>query len=794
MSGSGTPPIAFGIISTNSTLAEARVLLADITRHHPEAARTLCLADRPVAEPTFAGSAVAVVPAAALAIPNFGAFAFRHEADDFRAALKPFLIRRMLDQGHACVVILDVAAGVFSRLDPLLALLGPSASIVLAPRFLSPFEHTCCAERSDAATSEGIWSGVVVAARAGTETDDLLSWWEAKLLHHRFARGETARAVEQRILASLPGLGDAVRILRDPATDVTGRTAATRLLRRGAEGWRIGPLPLRLFDFGASPMPTDHEDAGEPALVRALFEERSARLLEAASLQFPIPAALYAYGRFRSGVRIPPVLRQIFRETANEATAADPFASFEDALAQPWPEQWDGSTSTIVTTLMGHLLGRDDTLRRRFDTGSQSGVEAYVGWFSRHGDEYVGVAGFTAPVDDRLATRKRHVSGAAAPPARHDDTADVTVIGYLRACVGVGEAGRKVLRSLDRAGVAVQGLETRLNLRSPIADATCEALLRPRADTRFQIFNVNCDQLPLVLADLGPVLRDDAYRILMPFWELSALPDAWVPHLDLVDEIWAPTRFIRAMLMRATTKRVTLMPLPLALPPRADTASRAALGLPEKRFLFFFAFDVLSFPQRKNPLGAVAAFRRAFRTAGHDVGRRVGLVIKVLNAGADPFHDMSFLQDLRQDPDVTVIEAVLGRDETLGLIAACGAVVSLHRSEGLGLLVAEAMALGVPVVATDYSGTTDLLSASTGWPVDARLVPVGPGDYPFGEGQVWADPDLDHAAWQMRQVVLDPAEAGRRAERARLLLAASTVEAAGDRMARRLRTLDGQDA
>ncbi len=278
----------------------------------------------------------------------------------------------------------------------------------------------------------------------------------------------------------------------------------------------------------------------------------------------------------------------------------------------------------------------------------------------------------------------------------------------------------------------------------------------------------------------------------MPFWELSGLPAAWASHLDLVDEIWAPTRFIQSMLIGATGKTVTLMPLPLAIPPLPRTP-RAALGLPDGVFLFFFAFDFLSFPQRKNPLAAASAFRRAFR-AGPPVGCRIGLVVKALNAGADPFHATGFLDELRRDPDVTVLDAVLGREETLATIAACDAVVSLHRSEGLGLLVAEAMALGVPVVATDYSGTTDLLSASTGWPVDARLVPVGPGQYPFHEGQVWADPDLDHAAWQMRRVVLDPDEARQRAARARLLVAASTPERAGRRMASRLQALDGARA
>ena len=813
----GAPPLAIVTIGSNVTLPDARLLLGSARRHHPEAALYLGLADRPLDAPTAAGDDVTVIAADALAIPDFAAFAFRHEADEFRVALKPFVLRSILDRGHRGVIFLDIAAGIFARLDPLLVLLARPVSIVLVPRLCSPLEDARLADLPEAA-SDGIWAPSLFAARAGPETDDLLSWWSARLLHHRFAPDETVACLERRILAALPGIGDNVRILRDPASNVTSRTATARGLARDADGWRVGRLPLRVFDFGVASIPRARDDAeAGPTPLEALVGERARHLADATALWFPVPAAVYEYGRFRSNVVIPPVLRRIFRETAGDPTA-DPFDTYERDLAQPWPEQWAGSTASVVTHLMAHLRARDDTLRRDFDIETQAGVEAYAAWFSRHGDARCGAIGLAAPVDARLATRQTGVgrsapevrsgrtapelrsgrtapelrSGRTAPPRLVTDTADVTVIGYLRAAMGVGEAGRKVLQSLDRAGLDAKGLETRLNVRSPIVDDSSTSLLVPRGESRFLLFNINCDQLPLVLADLAPVLRADAYRILMPFWELSGLPAAWIPHLDLVDEIWAPTRFIRSMLIRATGKPVTLMPLPLAIPPMPRTPSRAALGLPDG-FLFFFAFDFLSFPQRKNPLGAAAAFRRAFR-AGTPVGCRVGLVVKALNAGADPFHDTGFLDELRRDPDVTVLDAVLGREETLATIAACDAVVSLHRSEGLGLLVAEAMALGVPVVATDYSGTTDLLSVSTGWPVDARLVPVGPGQYPFHEGQVWADPDLDHAAWQMRRVVLDREEVRRRAARARLLVAASTTDAAGRRMASRLQAIESPRA
>ena len=214
-------------------------------------------------------------------------------------------------------------------------------------------------------------------------------------------------------------------------------------------------------------------------------------------------------------------------------------------------------------------------------------------------------------------------------------------------------------------------------------------------------------------------------------------------------------------------------------------------GLPPRSFLFFFAFDYLSFLERKNPMAVVNAFKRAFRANGY--ARSAHLVLKTMNADIVPDSGRAMREMLQDDPDIILIEKTLTREETLALIAACDAVVTLHRSEGLGLLVAEAMVLGKPVIATDYSATTELVTPDTGWPVDYRLTPVLEGMYPFHEGQVWADADIDHAAWQMRRVVDDQPEVERRVAAARALISREYgIEAVAARQLARLRSIEGK--
>ena len=164
-----------------------------------------------------------------------------------------------------------------------------------------------------------------------------------------------------------------------------------------------------------------------------------------------------------------------------------------------------------------------------------------------------------------------------------------------------------------------------------------------------------------------------------------------------------------------------------------------------------------------------------------------------MNAHAIPDSGRAIREMIQDDPTIILIEKTLAREETLALIAACDAVVTLHRSEGLGLLVAEAMVLGKPVIATNYSATTELVTPETGWPVDYCLTPVQEGMYPFHEGQVWADADIDHAAWQMRCVVENQPEVERRVAAARALMSREYgLEAVASRQLARLRSIEGR--
>jgi glycosyltransferase involved in cell wall biosynthesis len=336
-------------------------------------------------------------------------------------------------------------------------------------------------------------------------------------------------------------------------------------------------------------------------------------------------------------------------------------------------------------------------------------------------------------------------------------TAGVACIGHPTAESGVGEALRGTARALQAADVpfTLLGLDSYTTAR--LEDRSLAAHESPRLGARA---NLLCDGLigaDIAVRALGPAAFTGRTNILRPFWELAKVPPRFTDSLDQFQEIWAPSEFVRAAFAEATAVPVFRVPMPVEVSPIA-AVSRSHYGLPEKATLFLFAFDPSSFFARKNPVAVVEAFHQAF---GDRSDASVGLVIKTLDAGPHAGILKTLRKAIGGDRRIHLLEGTVARAEMNGLLAATDVFVSLHRSEGFGFGLAEAMLLGKPAVATAYSGNADFLDDVTGYPVLYRLVPVKAGDYPEHDGQVWAEPDVAVAAGHMAAIVADPAAARR---------------------------------
>jgi glycosyltransferase involved in cell wall biosynthesis len=323
------------------------------------------------------------------------------------------------------------------------------------------------------------------------------------------------------------------------------------------------------------------------------------------------------------------------------------------------------------------------------------------------------------------------------------------LIGYIDAQLGLGQSLRGLASAMSRTsihfriypfGIGVEGRRSTPYMPERYDQTNFHAV---------NVIEVATDELPTVFNHISEGHFSLSYNILRTYWELSKAPEAWRSHLSNIQEIWVPNSFVAESFRGIFDRPIIVVPpcIDVVLP---DLNGRSHFGLCEGKFYFLFSFDYFSFPDRKNPLAVVRAFHEAFP----EPSPSVGLIIK---SSGTPGHFPDIKDDLRaasrDDERIEIINESITREEMLALIGAADCYVSLHRSEGFGLGMAEAMALGKPVIGTDYSGNKEFLTQDSGYPVPCTLKSVGLGEYVHSEGQVWAYPHEAACSAAMVRVV-----------------------------------------
>ncbi|MDN6885963.1 glycosyltransferase family 4 protein [Variovorax sp. CAN2819] len=271
------------------------------------------------------------------------------------------------------------------------------------------------------------------------------------------------------------------------------------------------------------------------------------------------------------------------------------------------------------------------------------------------------------------------------------------------------------------------------------------------------------------------------YRIAYWYWEFDSIPQAWCAYANQVDEVWTATEFIaKGLRERLSVPVRTLFPGVTLAPFQAR--DRAHFNLDKNRFTFLFTFHMVSVMERKNPLGLIRAFKTAFRD-----DESVTLVLKTSFGDRHPVQFQELRDAAADSPAIRIIDEVLSSDEVLSLMNACDAYVSLHRCEGLGLTMAEAMLMGKPVIATAFSGNMDFMNDENSLLVPYERVKVGRLIPPYGADMEWAEPSVEDAARLMRRLYEDPQWARQMGARGRQSAEADlSLHSAGRRMAGRI--------
>ena len=334
----------------------------------------------------------------------------------------------------------------------------------------------------------------------------------------------------------------------------------------------------------------------------------------------------------------------------------------------------------------------------------------------------------------------------------------VNVYGYVFAESGTGEHTRLLVSSIREAGIDYSVIPFTTTMSRQEANFSDFGSGKPEFD--INIIGVNADQMDVFVENFGPAALENRYNIALWAWEIEEFPDWMAKSAVYLDEIWANSSFSAKAIAKKVDIPVHPFPLPIRTP-NPPARSRYDFGLPEG-FLFMFCFDMDSIFARKNPLALIEAFKTAFPSEAE-----AHLLIKSINGDRHP-EEVKLLQTASNGRrDILLWDGYLAGEEQDMLMAACDAYVSLHRSEGFGLTMAEAMALGRPVIATGYSGNLDFMNEENSFLVPHDPVKVGAGNDPYPNGANWAEPDVPTAASLMRRVGEASTEVAKKVERAR---------------------------
>jgi glycosyltransferase involved in cell wall biosynthesis len=759
------PMLVFCSVVTLETLPAARVLARGLRAHHSDARVIACMV----------GSAPRLGPGEPFDVigPHL-LFAGRPtdgEPPPFGVdALAAPLLEWTFAQGAEVVVYLSPTVAVYGPLEPAIAV-ARERGVMLARRVEHLPEDGKRPSAADLVAAGPVTAGFVAAA--GPKGERFARWW---------ATGIAQSGAPLRWLEIAPGVFPEATWLEDPGAGLSAWNLHERPLDRQGDEVLAGGQPLRFIDFAGfradrpyllSDYATRVSPLDDPVLADLCGQY--AERLQAAGWGAP-EAELGLGERLGNGWPLDPLLRQLWTEArAAGIGIGDPSSPLAaEAFARWLREPGDRGGGAGVNRYLNAIYESRPDLQAAFPNLDVDGG-ALIGWAWEQGREEHGLLNELLP---------------DAGPASADAHLTVNVFGYLRDTLGLAEAARLYITGLEAAGVPVTTTAVAPDLVVDIAEKTTVTRYGNREyenieapfDPAFNIVCLNGDQLSsFVQAGGGPLLADRR-TIGVWGWETDVLPPSWQRGFQYVDEVWVYSTFVAQNLAR-------LLPIPVVvIPPGMQVPDPSGVRLDllnDGQFTFLFMFDYFSTLERKNPIGLIEAFKRAFSP---NEGPR--LLIKTMNEQyrRGPAAEVRSHVDGRGD--IEIVERYLEPREITALIAGVGCYVSLHRSEGFGLTLIDSMALGTPVVTTGYSGNMDFTNERNSYLVDWTPTVVGPGSEVYPAGGTWAEPDLDHAAALMRQVWQHPDEATQKAERARRDVERLFAPAVVGRLARaRLETL-----
>jgi len=792
----GNNTCIFTIVS-NNYLHYANTLFDSAKEFCPGADLILGLCDKKIPE-TYCPDAE-IIEILDLTIKNIGQFIYQYTILELNTAIKPYIIEVLMNRGYDKIIYLDPDIKIYGSFQNMLSLLD-HYNVLLTPHLTDLLDDDKLPNELGILQA-GSYNLGYIGLRANDETRKLVKWWQEKLYKECVVDISRGLFVDQKWMDLVPSLFEGVYINRDEGWNVAYWNLNHRDITEVKENrFEVNGKPLVFFHYSGYSIDaktlSKHQNrfmknTKGKALVR-LCEIYNQSLLSNNIAKFKeIP---YFFQTFVDGTNVPDAARKVIRDA--DFSEIDFFKETDvqrlyKILNQISPRA--KYSKVPVTKLAEAIWNSRADLQIAFPDIYNSDSTRYIEWLISTGASECGLDDiFIEPIlksfslfrtSQEYSYYKKELSlstkvikklwgyrqfcpeivrNIIGDPVLHwvrfklNDKKQtiipgINLIGYMQAESGVGEAARSSLRAIKKANLSYSVMDYRVGNVSRMMESV-ESKYSDELPYSINLIHANADQIRIARDYLGENLSINHYNIGYWYWELPEFPEAYDFAFDCVDEIWVSTYFNLAAISEKTNKPVRRI-CPNVNVSINPSMTRRELGLCKDDFIFFHMSDTLSIHERKNPLGVVEAFNLAF---GSQPSAMVSLLLKISNLDKQPELEDKLQRLIADEPRIHLINGYLERNTLNNIMNNIDCYISLHRSEGFGLPISEAMYLSKPVIATYWSGNTDFMTESNSLPVKYKLVELDRDIGPYSKGQQWADPCIEDAADKMVAIANNP--------------------------------------
>jgi len=560
-------------------------------------------------------------------------------------------------------------------------------------------------------------------------THDFLNWWFPLLMEHGYSDVSKGMFTDQKWIDNVPSKFENVYVITHPGYNVAYWNLMHRKVKISNNKINVNGKPMYFFHFsGFSPEDIEQVSRHQNRFtlskiksLRPLFELYRDLLVENGYLDSKNWKCKFEY--FENGLHIPDSARKIYAHSLKEGLDfGNPFITYHsDSFINYLNENVDNKLPK-VTRLWYQIYQERKDLHSLWSDPLEKDRLSFVKWIE---NSVIGKS------DCNISLHMNEKAG-------------INMAGYFKGEFGIAEAARNYAKAMKIVGIphVLNKITSSVHRNE---DQTFDNFSKKNPYT-INLIAVNADQSEIFFKEIGENYFKNRYNIGIWFWELTNFPNEWLSSLKFYDEIWVSTNFMAESMSKSFTIPVTKIGCPVEIDEKKLIRNRSKFNLKEDEYVFLFIFDFLSIFERKNPLGVIEAFKKIFKET-----ENISLIIKCTNGARFPTQYKKLSNECNQK-NIHLLGEHMTKDDLYSLIETSDCYVSLHRSEGFALTIAEAMYAGKPVIATEYGGNSDFMNTKNSFPVKYKITKIDDDYGPYKKGNEWAEPDIEHASTMMRYV------------------------------------------